>query len=94
MRNGGDHQTMAPALALLTTGLSGELLRAQLSTPAAPRKNADRKAAPKFIWMHMFCKSARARTNLGFRLHLTKLQRRRLQELHQQHRLIRLSALK
>ena len=39
----------APALALLTTGLSGELLRAQLSTPAAPRKNADRRAAPKFI---------------------------------------------
>ena len=38
----------APALALLTAGVSGAELRAQVSTPAAPRKYAARTAAPMF----------------------------------------------
>lgn len=38
----------APALALDTTGDGGALLRWHVSTPAAPRKKAERRAAPKF----------------------------------------------
>ena len=38
----------APALALLTAGVSGAELRAQVRTPAAPRKYAARTAAPMF----------------------------------------------
>lgn len=38
----------APAEALLTVGDKGALLRAQVITPAVPRKNALRMMAPKF----------------------------------------------
>ena len=38
----------APELALETTALRGAELRRQVSTPAAPRKKAERSAAPKF----------------------------------------------
>ena len=40
--------SMAPALALDTAADSGALLRWHVSTPATPRKCAERSAAPKF----------------------------------------------
>lgn len=47
--------SMAPALALLTAGLSGAQLRAEVSTPDAPRHHALRRMAPRFCcrqWEH------------------------------------------
>ena len=38
----------APALALLTAGDRGDVLRSLHRTPDAPRNAADRKAAPRF----------------------------------------------
>ena len=40
--------SMAPEEALLTTGVSGDELRSQVTQPEAPRKSAERRMAPKF----------------------------------------------
>lgn len=48
--------SIAPALALLTAALRGAELRWQVSTPATPRKCAERSAAPKFC-----CRGGRRR---------------------------------
>mmetsp|Transcript_4703 Transcript_4703/g.13936 ORF Transcript_4703/g.13936 Transcript_4703/m.13936 type:complete len:203 (-) Transcript_4703:102-710(-) len=40
--------SIAPALALLTTGVSGAEFFAETSTPDAPRKKAERRSAPRF----------------------------------------------
>ena len=50
--------SIAPELDLETTGLSGAEFLRQVKTPAAPRKNADRSAAPKFC-----CKGKRKEGN-------------------------------